>query len=241
MDVSPSLVGVCRQFQFDGLAAHQGEKATRCHVCFLVGDSWKVFWNQGDLVSAAIPKFDSSGRGHHKPHHKLLYSGGVKSDAVWPFSLAELRPKKVAILNFSLLSCKVFTFQHISTKPWKITFLNYTLTWLYNLHIYIYTYIHYTSPWNNRKLTWKPKLDPYPWKKRFGSLDSSRGTVARRAALRLQRRKCWVTSVGETQNFQILHHQPKLGGDFQRFFVFTSTWGNDPNWLIFFNWVETTN
>ena len=25
------------------------------------------------------------------------------------------------------------------------------------------------------------------------------------------------------------------------FLVFTPTWGNDPNWLIFFNWVETTN
>ena len=24
-------------------------------------------------------------------------------------------------------------------------------------------------------------------------------------------------------------------------FMFTSTWGNDPIWLIFFNWVETTN
>ena len=28
---------------------------------------------------------------------------------------------------------------------------------------------------------------------------------------------------------------------FQIFFIFTPTWGNDPIWLIFFNWVETTN
>ena len=28
---------------------------------------------------------------------------------------------------------------------------------------------------------------------------------------------------------------------FQRFFIFTPIWGNDPIWLIFFNWVETTN
>ena len=28
---------------------------------------------------------------------------------------------------------------------------------------------------------------------------------------------------------------------FQIFFIFTSTWGNDPIWLIFFRWVETTN
>ena len=28
---------------------------------------------------------------------------------------------------------------------------------------------------------------------------------------------------------------------FQIFFMFISTWGNDPIWLIFFKWVETTN
>ncbi len=28
---------------------------------------------------------------------------------------------------------------------------------------------------------------------------------------------------------------------FQIFFIFTPTWGNDPIWLIFFTWVETTN
>ncbi len=28
---------------------------------------------------------------------------------------------------------------------------------------------------------------------------------------------------------------------FQKLFIFTPTWGNDPIWVIFFNWVETTN
>ena len=28
---------------------------------------------------------------------------------------------------------------------------------------------------------------------------------------------------------------------FQIFFIFIPTWGNDPIWLIFFKWVETTN
>ena len=28
---------------------------------------------------------------------------------------------------------------------------------------------------------------------------------------------------------------------FQIFFIFTRTWGNDPIWLIFFKWVQTTN
>ena len=32
-----------------------------------------------------------------------------------------------------------------------------------------------------------------------------------------------------------------LGGGFKYFFIFTPTWGNDPIWLIFFKWVETTN
>ena len=31
-----------------------------------------------------------------------------------------------------------------------------------------------------------------------------------------------------------------LVGGFKYFF-FTPTWGNDPIWLIFFRWVETTN
>ena len=32
-----------------------------------------------------------------------------------------------------------------------------------------------------------------------------------------------------------------LGGGFKHFFMFNPTWGNDPIWLIFFRWVETTN
>ena len=32
-----------------------------------------------------------------------------------------------------------------------------------------------------------------------------------------------------------------LDGGFKMFFIFTLTWGNDPIWLIFFKWVETTN
>ena len=28
---------------------------------------------------------------------------------------------------------------------------------------------------------------------------------------------------------------------FQTLFMFIPTWGNDPIWLIFFKWVETTN
>ena len=31
-----------------------------------------------------------------------------------------------------------------------------------------------------------------------------------------------------------------LDGGFKYFCIFTSTWGNDPIWLIFFRWVETT-
>ena len=32
-----------------------------------------------------------------------------------------------------------------------------------------------------------------------------------------------------------------VGGGFNYFFIFTPIWGNNPIWLIFFNWVETTN
>ena len=33
----------------------------------------------------------------------------------------------------------------------------------------------------------------------------------------------------------------ELGGGFKDFFIFTRIWGDDPIWLIFFRWVETTN
>ena len=33
----------------------------------------------------------------------------------------------------------------------------------------------------------------------------------------------------------------KLGSEFQTFFIFNLTWGDDSIWLIFFEWVETTN
>ena len=39
----------------------------------------------------------------------------------------------------------------------------------------------------------------------------------------------------------IYSHRHSTRWWFQTFFIFTPTWGNDPNWLIFFKWVETTN
>ena len=30
-----------------------------------------------------------------------------------------------------------------------------------------------------------------------------------------------------------------VGGGFKYYFIFTLTWGNDPNWVIFFRWVES--
>ena len=70
----------------------------------------------------------------------------------------------------------------------------------------------------------------------------------------------WFTSKNSTLRKTALGHQPNnnnqhpragyfmfwstifwvLGGDFEYVFIFTFTWGNDPIWLIFFNWVETT-
>ena len=39
--------------------------------------------------------------------------------------------------------------------------------------------------------------------------------------------------------YEFLHLN--LVGGFKYFFIFIPTWGNDPIWLIFFRWVETTN
>ena len=48
--------------------------------------------------------------------------------------------------------------------------------------------------------------------------------------------KHWTPSVNI--NFEVLY---LTGWWFQIFFIFTPSWGNDPIWLIFFRWVETTN
>ena len=77
---------------------------------------------------------------------------------------------------------------------------------------------------------------------------------------------CWRHSRTPTPKWQCLaegqalpspiHHLPipapyiftfdclptiKLGGGFKYFLMFTPTWGNNPIWLIFFKWIETTN
>ena len=62
-------------------------------------------------------------------------------------------------------------------------------------------------------------------------------------------RLCWHNDVA--QHWKWLRNslaRPKkylecfffAGWWFQRFFLFTPTWGNDPIWLIFFKWIETT-
>ena len=58
----------------------------------------------------------------------------------------------------------------------------------------------------------------------------------------------WRSSGGGCSDWDVDHWShtgetevKKLAGGFQIFYMFTPTWGNDPIWLIFFKWVETTN
>ncbi len=46
---------------------------------------------------------------------------------------------------------------------------------------------------------------------------------------------------GTSWNCNFFWIKRKTGWWFQIFFIFTPIWGNDPIWLIFFHWVETTN
>ena len=53
-------------------------------------------------------------------------------------------------------------------------------------------------------------------------------------------------NVSPPRRIWIINHQDDMkpflsGWWFQTFFMFTPTWGNNPFWLIFFRWVETTN
>ena len=57
--------------------------------------------------------------------------------------------------------------------------------------------------------------------------------------------KAWKVSALWSQMQSIhnfAHSNPWMTGWwFQIFFIFIPTWGNDPIWLIFFKWAETTN
>ena len=83
------------------------------------------------------------------------------------------------------------------------------------------------------------------WRMRpWGSRDTSRTTPPslvtscdRRLLLfdkATSRRRCGM--MGSYSSWQWV-----AGWWFQTVFMFTPTWGNDPIWLIFFKWVETTN
>ena len=53
----------------------------------------------------------------------------------------------------------------------------------------------------------------------------------------------WHQLVYRDVVFSLSHegYTAKTGWWFQLFVIFTPIWGNDPFWLIFFRWVETTN
>ncbi len=59
----------------------------------------------------------------------------------------------------------------------------------------------------------------------------------------LRNRKCFsqflIGTAGELPNWFI--QWTKTGWRFQKFNIVIPIWGNDPVWLIFFRWVETTN
>ena len=48
-------------------------------------------------------------------------------------------------------------------------------------------------------------------------------------------------ATGVTALIRLIPFWVTTGWWFQTFFIFTLTWGNDPIWLIFVRWVETTN
>ena len=63
-------------------------------------------------------------------------------------------------------------------------------------------------------------------------------TIPRKEGLHVSLKGQWW---GFRTFLEQLFWSEELGGRFQYSFIFTSTWGNDPIWFIFFGWVETTN
>ena len=65
---------------------------------------------------------------------------------------------------------------------------------------------------------------------------------------------CWFHMFRLSGEYSINHYSSDMTNEsegsyfwvvvskwFQIFFIFNRSWGNDPIWLIFFKWVETTN
>ena len=81
-----------------------------------------------------------------------------------------------------------------------------------------------------RRLGVGPRLVDWPFPKRQVVKGKNRGGIDIKPA--------HVSPGGGKGN---IRRKPLAGWWFQTLFIFTTIWGNDPIWLIFFKWVETTN
>ena len=104
-------------------------------------------------------------------------------------------------------------------------------------------------PWRVNHLFAKPSFSQTAF--RSGGVYGWRGPVPLAvggACGGLATQSCWSHGAGVV--FRGMGRLGKMVGTvgeimtgwwFQIFFMFIPTWGNDPIWLIFFKWVETTN
>ena len=101
---------------------------------------------------------------------------------------------------------------------------------------FIFIYIHIYHPFCRRYNPYPYGYQPYPM---WGIL---RFIVFARCARELGEEDTRRGSGADVRNPTAEDDsKKKTGWWFQIFFIFTPTWGNDPIWLIFLKWVETTN
>ena len=124
-------------------------------------------------------------------------------------------------------------------ERWCVLFIFFwsgKLHWFWGLSLWI---------WSN--------LGTYNWIIGHINCWSHKNPSARRTASTWQTYLLHMMNMGSLGSFSLFGHPLQCMSSFsqntpmttrwwfQIFFIFTPTWGNDPIWLIFFRWVETTN
>ena len=110
--------------------------------------------------------------------------------------------------------------------------------------------------WNHRKLTWNLKMMVSNKNLLFQGFIfrfhvSFPGCIHRKTPVRSTWPVSWSAAVCRKRNIEVFKCHIVTGTSeiqtgfsrwwFQIFFISTPTWGRFPFWVIFFNWVETTN
>ena len=123
--------------------------------------------------------------------------------------------------------------------PWSITIVHHHLGRISS------TFFQASWPCKSKFLIPEMEVTKEPWKGHF-NIDPNQGRDLKKCLLEIMYLTFWV-GIELGSHFHYTQKQgtkswiTRSGWWFQTFFLFIPTWGNEPIWLIFLKWVETTN